>query len=131
VTTFGLLAFVIWAELRGETRVNVGHRQLPESVQRQALAIALLGVGTVVVATYALLAMTPYSLDRVVFEVISAFGVVGLSTGITANLEDPGKLLLTALMFMGRLGPLTLGSALALRDRTRRYELPKEQVIIG
>ena len=65
------------------------------------------------------------------FEAISAFATVGLSTGITADLPDAGQLLLVALMFVGRIGPLTLASALALRERPRRYQLPEERTIVG
>jgi Trk-type K+ transport system membrane component len=54
-----------------------------------------------------------------------------LSTGITASLPDAGKVLLIVLMFLGRLGPLTLASALALRQRTRLYERPEERTIVG
>ncbi|GAA2401278.1 potassium transporter TrkG [Actinomadura vinacea] len=131
VTTFGLLAFVIWAELRGESRVNVGHRRLPESTQRQAMVIVLMAIGTVVAATFALMALTAHTLDRVLFEVISAFATVGLSTGITPGLPPAAHALLVVLMFVGRIGPLTLGTALALRERTRRYELPEERPIVG
>jgi trk system potassium uptake protein len=131
VTTFGLLAFVIWSEMRGEPRVNVGRRRVPETNQRQALAIALLGIGAVAVATFVLLNLTRHSLDQVLFEVISAFGTVGLSTGITADLSPAADLLLVVLMFIGRIGPLTVASALALRDRTRRFELPEERTIVG
>jgi trk system potassium uptake protein TrkH len=131
VTTFGLLAFVIWAELRGETQVNVGHRRLPGDVQRQALTIALLGVGLVAVATFVLLAISRQTLDTVVFEAISAFGTVGLSLGTTAELPTAGQCLLVALMFVGRIGPVTLFSALAMRERTRHYELPEERPSVG
>ncbi|WP_326825961.1 TrkH family potassium uptake protein [Streptosporangium sp. NBC_01756] len=131
VTTFAVLAYVLWAELRGETHVNAGHRRLAATVQRQALAIALLGLGLVIIATYALLALTPHGLDKVLFEVVSAVATVGLSTGITADLTAAGQLIITVLMFAGRVGPATLFSALALRDRTRRYELPEEKIIVG
>ncbi|NUT52899.1 MAG: TrkH family potassium uptake protein [Saccharothrix sp.] len=131
VTTFGLLAFVMWAEMRGELRVNVGRRRVPETNHRQALAIVLLAIGAVAVATFALLSMTDHSLDRVLFEVVSAFGTVGMSTGITADLPRAGHVLITVLMFIGRIGPLTLASALALRERGRRYELPEERTIVG
>ncbi|WBB90333.1 TrkH family potassium uptake protein [Verrucosispora sp. WMMC514] len=131
VTTFGLLAFVLWSEMRGETQVNVGHRRIPASNQRQALAIVLLGAGAVAVATFVLLAITPYRLDAVLFEVVSAFATVGLSTGITADLPPQADVLLVMLMFAGRIGPLTLASALALRDRNRRFELPEERTIVG
>ncbi|MEV6866101.1 potassium transporter TrkG [Streptosporangium subroseum] len=131
VTTFGVLVFVIWAELRGENRVNVGRRRLSDSMQRQALAIALLGAGLVALSTYVLLILTPHSLDAVLFETVSAFATVGLSTGITADLTAPGQVVVALLMFAGRVGPLTLFSALALRERTRRYELPEERTIVG
>lgn len=131
VTTFGLLAFVLWAEMRGEEHVNVGHRRLPEGTARQAISIVLLGIAMVTGGTFALLVMTSHTLDRVLFEVVSAFGTVGLSTGITAGLPQAGQLLLIALMFVGRIGPLTLATALALRERTRRYELPVERPIVG
>ncbi|MCP2358913.1 potassium uptake TrkH family protein [Nonomuraea thailandensis] len=131
VTTIGLLAFVVWAELRGEGRVNIGHRSLPDTAQRQAVTITALGVTIVGLATYLLLALTPYSLDQVLFEVVAAFGTAGLSTGITANIGTAGHLLLVVLMFIGRIGPLTLGSALALNRRARHYELPEERVIVG
>ncbi|WP_436791917.1 TrkH family potassium uptake protein [Yinghuangia sp. YIM S10712] len=131
VTTFGLLAFVLWAEMRGEPHTHAGRRRIPESNQRQALAIVLLAVGIVVSATFTLMAMTGHTLDVVLFEATSAFATVGLSAGITAGLPDAAKLVLVALMFIGRIGPLTLASALALRQQTRRYELPEERTIVG
>ncbi|MEV0231922.1 potassium transporter TrkG [Nonomuraea sp. NPDC050786] len=131
VTTLGLLAFVVWAEMRGESRVNIGHRRLPEATQRQAVTITVLGVALVAFSTYVLLALTPHGLDQVLFEVVAAFGTAGLSTGITASLGTAGHLLLAVLMFIGRIGPLTMGSALALNRRSRHYELPEERVIVG
>ncbi|WP_455432455.1 TrkH family potassium uptake protein [Thermocatellispora tengchongensis] len=131
VTTLGLLAFVIWAELRGETRVNIGHRRLPEAAQRQAVAVTVISAGLVALSTYLLMVLTPHSLDEVLFEVISAATTTGLSIGVTAEGPPAGQALLVLLMFVGRIGPLTLGSALALKERTRRYELPEERVIVG
>ncbi len=131
VTTFGLLAFVIWAEMRGDPGIRVGKRRVPEGNQRQALAIVLLSVGAVAASTFAVLGMTAFTLDQVLFEVISAFATVGLSTGITGELPPAAKVLLTVLMFAGRLGPLTLATALALRERARRYDLPEERIIVG
>ncbi len=131
VTTFGLLAFVLWAEMRGEPTVEVGKRQIPAGNQREALAVALLGIGLVAVATFTLLALTDRPLDRVLFEAVSALGTVGLSTGITPDLPGHAKWLLVVLMFIGRLGPLTLASALALRKRTHLYQRPEERTIVG
>ncbi|UGT50065.1 MULTISPECIES: TrkH family potassium uptake protein [Actinomycetes] len=131
VTTFALLAFVIVAEVRGEPTVHIMDRRLAAPVQRQAITVALLGVGAVVIGTLTLLTITGMDLDVVLFEVVSAFGTVGLSTGITADIPGSGQLVLIALMFLGRLGPITLATALALRDRGRRYELPEERPIVG
>ncbi len=131
VTTFAILGMVIYAQARGEPDVNVLRRRVPTSAQRQALTVALLGVGVVMVATIILLVSTPYSLDQVLFEVVSAFGTVGLTTGITSQLPGGGQLLLIALMFIGRLGPITLASALALRERPIMYRLPEERPIVG
>jgi trk system potassium uptake protein len=131
VTTFALLAFVILAEIRAQPSVHVMGRRLAPEIQRQALTVALLSVGAVMVATIAMLMITPFRLDAVLFEVISAFGTVGLSTGITAQLPWAGQALLILMMFIGRVGPITLASGLALRERTRRYELPEERPIVG
>ena len=131
VTTFGLLAVVLWTEMRGEDRVNVGVRQIPPDNQRQALAVTLLSGALIAIATFVLLAETPDTFGRVLFEVVSAFATVGLSTGITAALPVTGKLVLIGLMFVGRIGPLTLASALALRQRERPYERPMERITVG
>jgi trk system potassium uptake protein TrkH len=131
VTTFGLLAYVIWAELRGEPEVRIGRRSIPADLQRQALSIALISVGVVAAASLVLVSMTSHSADKVVFETVSAFGTVGLSTGITGDLPRAAHVILTLLMFAGRVGPLTLGTALALRERARRYQLPEERSIVG
>lgn len=131
VTTFVLLLFVIYAEVRGEPSVNVFDRKVSDRVQRQAVTVALLSVAGVVGPTLLLLELTDFRLDEVFFEVVSAFATVGLSTGITADLPALGKIVLTILMFVGRLGPITLASALALREHGRLYELPEGRPIIG
>lgn len=131
VTTFALLAFVIWSEMRGEPEVQAFGRRVPASAQRQALTIALVGLGAVVAGTLFLLASQPLSLSQSLFEAASAFGTVGLSTGITYDLKAVGQVVLVALMFLGRVGPATLATALVLRERRRLYRYPEERPIIG
>jgi trk system potassium uptake protein len=131
VTTFGLLAYVLWAEMRGDPDVEVGRRRVPGTNQRQALAIALLGIALVAVATFLMEALTDFNFDQVLFETVSAFATVGLSTGITADLPPAAQVLLILLMYIGRIGPLTLASGLALRERARRHQLPEERTIVG
>ncbi|MBA3308621.1 MAG: TrkH family potassium uptake protein [Nocardioidaceae bacterium] len=131
VATFFLLAFVIWAEIRGEADVKVGHRSISAATQRQALSVALLGVGVVALGTVTILVLSEYSLDVVLFESISAFATVGLTTGITADLAAPAQVVLMTLMFVGRVGTITVATALALKTRHRHYQLPEERPIIG
>ncbi len=131
VTTFIILFFVMLAEVRGGRDVNIGDRQIGPRVQRQALTVALLSVGLVMSTTLLLLEITSLPLRDVFFETVSAFGTVGLSTGITAQLPVLGQLVLIALMFVGRLGPITLVSALALREKQLGYTLPEGRPLIG
>nr|WP_091452170.1 potassium transporter TrkG [Micromonospora inyonensis] len=132
VATFFLLAFCIWAELRGEPDVTVGRRRLASASQRQALTVALLSVALVVAGTVTLILLTEgVSYDRALFEVTSAFSTTGLSTGVAQTLPSAGQLTLIVLMYIGRVGTLTLGSAIALNTRRRLYRYPEEQPIVG
>jgi len=131
VTTFMILFFAIMAEVRGDRAVEAFQRTVPTTVIRQALAVALLGVAIVVTGTLALLALTGLDLDRVLFETISAFGTVGLSTGVTATLPPSAQYVLVALMYVGRTGPATVAAALALRGQHKLYRYPEERPIVG
>lgn len=131
VTTFVVLFFVMYAELRGDRDSNAFDRRIDPRVQRQALTVALLAVAAVVGGTLALVSATRFSTAQALFEVTSAFATVGLSTGITADIPSAGQVMLAVLMFTGRLGPITLVSALALRQTRQRYRLPEGRPIIG
>ncbi|MCU1530724.1 MAG: ATPase [Arthrobacter sp.] len=131
ITTFLVLAFAIGNEVRGRDQVTIAHRSISSSSQRQALSVALLGVAAVVGGTLLLLMFTDYTLEKVLFESISAFATVGMSTGITYNLPPAAEWVLMALMFMGRIGTVTVASALALSSHPRFYRLPEERPIIG
>jgi potassium uptake TrkH family protein len=131
VTTFFLLAFVIWSEIRGEPEVVVGRRRISSATIRQAVTVAALGVTLVVLATIALLMITDETLDRILFESVSAFATVGLSTGITGDLPAAGQVILVVLMFVGRVGTITFATSLALRTTHRHYRYPQERPIVG
>jgi Trk-type K+ transport system membrane component len=131
VGTFVVLLYVVYTEIRGETAVNIGNRRLPRSMQRQALTIVALTASVIVASVILLRLTTMFSLDQILFEVMSAVGTVGLSTGITPNLPDHAKFLLSLLMLFGRLGPIVVATSLALRKTRRHYELPKERPLIG
>ncbi|MBN9605500.1 MAG: hypothetical protein J0G30_02695 [Actinomycetales bacterium] len=131
VTTFAVLLFILLAEVRGDGVVNVFGKRLSRAVHRQAIAVALVSLAVIITATGAIMLMTEHRLGETLFEVISAFSTVGLSTGITAGLPVGAQLVLAALMFVGRLGPITFATALALRERSVLYQYPKERPIIG
>jgi trk system potassium uptake protein len=131
VTTFAVLAFVLWSEVRGNPDVNIFSRRLPTALIRQALTVALLAIGLVVGSSLLLMSIEDVSLTPALVESTSAFGTVGLSTGITTTIGLSGQLLLIVVMLAGRIGPVTFVTALALRERTRAYHYPEERPIIG
>jgi trk/ktr system potassium uptake protein len=131
LTTFMLLFFAIVAEIRAEPAVSAFGREVSGAVIRQALSVALLGVALVVAGTLTVLTLTDLRLDQVLFEVVSAFATNGLSTGITPVLPAAAQYVLVVLMFAGRLGPITLASALAARERHKLFRLPEERPIVG
>ncbi len=132
VTTFLLLAFVIWAEIRGEPDVVIRKRRIAEETQRQAVTVALLGGALIAVGTLALIGLTDHvPFDRALFEVTSAFATVGLSTGITPTLPSSAQVLLVILMYVGRVGTIAVGTAIALNTRRRLYRYPEERPLVG
>lgn len=131
VTTFLVLGLVVLAEVQGERDATTFRRRLSGETQRLALSVALLSIAIVAMATLALLSMTRFELTAVLFETVSAFATVGLSTGITAQLPPGAQIILIALMFTGRVGTVTLAAAMAMHARQRPYRFPKERPIIG
>ncbi|SDD79943.1 potassium uptake protein, TrkH family [Glycomyces harbinensis] len=131
VTTFAILAVVIWSEIRGEPDVAVFGRALPAETQRQALTVALLGVAAVAIGTAVIMLDTGFGLDQVLFEAVSAFATVGLSTGITPDLPPASQVAVIVLMFIGRVGTVAVAAALALRTRRRLYTHPEERPLVS
>jgi trk system potassium uptake protein len=131
VTTLMILVLAARAEIRGHKEVNVLDRRIPDTTVRVAISVAMISLGAVLVGTMALLAVTDLSLDLALFEVTSALATVGLSANVTPGLPEAGQLLLVALMFLGRVGPVTLASSLTLRNTSRDYRLPEGRPMIG
>nr|MDP9019950.1 TrkH family potassium uptake protein [Actinomycetota bacterium] len=131
LSTFAVLGFMMWSEIRAEPDVQLFRRRVEPGVQRQALTVALVGLTVAVGGTLLLMAVSPFGLSSSLFEAVSAFGTVGLSTGITSELTAPGQLVLIAVMFLGRIGPWTFAAALVLRQRRPQYRYPEERPIIG
>ncbi|MFC7537863.1 TrkH family potassium uptake protein [Sphingomonas sp. GCM10030256] len=131
VSTFVVLGLIVWAEIRDEPDASAFSRRLSSEVQRQALTVVLLAIGIVATGTLMLLSLTRFGLSEVLFEVVSAFATVGLSTGITASLPPLGQVTLVCLMFIGRVGTITVATALALRTTRKPYRYPQERPIVG
>jgi len=131
VTTFALLAFVIWAEIRGDRDVNMFGRRISEDSQRQALTVALVGVGVLAASVLALMTLGDTGLTAAAFEAVSALSTVGLSTGVTGAEGSPTRIVLIMLMFIGRLGPVVLVAAIVLRTRPNLFRFPTERPLIG
>ncbi|KUG62261.1 potassium transporter TrkG [Kocuria sp. CPCC 205292] len=131
VTTLAVLFLAVLAEARGDRSVIAFYRTIPEEALRIAISVTMMGATIVLVACGILLAVSDAPLDRVLFEVISAYATCGLSVGLSAELPPEGKYVLAATMFVGRIGITTVAAALALRSRRRLYKYPEERPIIG
>ncbi|KRC37083.1 TrkH family potassium uptake protein [Oerskovia sp. Root22] len=131
VTTLAVMLLAIVSEARGDRDLEAFGRRIPRETLRLAVAVSFIGATAVLVASLLLLEITGWTLDVILFETISAFATVGLSTGVTADLPTAGKYVLVVLMFIGRTGTMTLAAALALRDRRRVIRYPEERPIIG
>ncbi len=131
VTTVAVLTAVLWAEVRGEQDVNIFRRRLPTSMVRQALTIVMLSILFVGITIVVLMANDGLSLINALFESTSAFGTVGLSTGVTGSISTFGHVVLIVVMICGRVGPVTFVTAIALRESARLYRHPEERPIIG
>jgi potassium uptake TrkH family protein len=131
VTTLAILFLIVWAELRGERQVLAFGRSINPAVLRQALTVVIISVNAVVAATFAIIVTNGADLSSAFFECISAFSTAGLSVGLAPRLDDAGQAILIALMFLGRVGPLSLGVALILRERERLFTHPEERPLVG
>lgn len=131
VTTLAILFIAAFAEARGDHDMQAFDRRIPSDVLRLAVSVVLWGATIVATSTVALLHITKEPLDFVLFDVISAFATSGLSTGLTSTLDDPGKLILAATMWAGRVGTVTLAAALAASQRAQLFRRAEERPIVG
>lgn len=129
--TFVVLLLALWAFARGRETPHIFGRSLGVATIRRASAVLTISLLVVVSATWILLVTHPgASLDRVLFEVISAFATCGLSLNYTSNLSLFGQALIGFIMFWGRLGALTIILALAQLAPPRLIAYPEEQILI-
>lgn len=131
VTTLAILFLAAVAEAKGVQDIQVFRRRIPNDVLRLAVAVALWGATIVAIASITLMHITGTEFKYALFDTISAFATCGLSTGLTQNLPDSGVFVLTATMWLGRVGTVTFAAAVASSDRKQLYTLPEERIIVG
>ena len=138
-STFATLILLGVSRLRGLEKPQIFHRTISHESVGKAVSIIMISMLVVIIGTMLLL-MTelgevPHPMSRgnfleLLFEVVSAFGTVGLSTGLTGGLTAAGKIILTVIMFVGRLGPLVIAMALS-RKIAPKYRYAEETIMIG
>jgi trk system potassium uptake protein TrkH len=130
-TSFALIILKIISIINGRGKVEIFKKQVHEETVMRAFVSAIFSILILSVATFFLtLIETGKSLIDLLFEVVSAFGTVGLSRGVTSNLTNVGKLIIIMMMFIGRVGVLTVSFALFGRIERRNYEFQKENILV-
>jgi trk system potassium uptake protein len=131
VGTFGIIFATMLSAIRGKEHPGAFGREFMESQIYRALAVVMLSVGLLVIVVFFLTLIEDFEFLPLAFESVSAFGTVGLSTGITPDLSVIGKILITLTMFVGRLGPLTLIFTMVKSQKVTTIGYPKEIIRIG
>ena len=131
VNTFGMLISAALSSIKGKEHPGAFGREFTAQNTYRALALIVLYLGLVAVVVLVLSITEKFGFVNLLFETFSALGTVGLSTGITPELSVAGRLIITAAMFIGRLGPLIFISVLTERQRPTEYRYPKDVIRIG
>lgn len=131
VTTFVVLFAIVLSEVLGRRDAGLFDRRFGHEVERQALTVTAMAGGIIFAAATYISSVTNLALPDILFECISAFATVGLSTGITADLPPSAQIVIVLLMFVGRVGTITVATALAVGRNPRPYRFPKENLIVG
>lgn len=130
-TTFGVILFYVIGIVKKKENVEIFNRRLDWEIMNRALAILVLAITYVIIVIMLMLIAENFSPEEIMFEVISAFGTVGLTLGITPDLTTFSKLLLIVTMFIGRLGPMTFALAIGETKKKALSKYPKENILVG
>jgi trk system potassium uptake protein TrkH len=131
ITTFTVLLWAALSELKHEEEVVIFGRKIPPSTIRRALAVAFVYIITMFIATAILSKLENVDFSSLVFEVVSALGTTGLSSGVVREISTIGKIVIVLLMFWGRVGILTFSYSLVRRDKPQNVRFPEAQIPIG
>ena len=130
-TTFGTVCKAIYAGLVGNMDVNLFRRKIKDEVVRKSMLITALAACWIIISVMVLLVTEKFNLINILFEIVSAFGTVGLSTGITSGLSITGKIIITITMFIGRVGPLAFGLSLIYHKKSNGSHYAETEIIVG
>lgn len=130
-TTFSVLVLSVLSMLTGKRDLTIFNRKIALSNAREATSLATLSASLIFCVVFVMMLFEPFAFEKIVFEAISAFGTVGLSMGITGSLSFAGKMLITLLMYIGRIGPLTMIFAFSLRRKQVNIDFAEEKIAIG
>ncbi len=130
-TTVVVLILIVIANLRNRTDLNIFGRRLDEDSIRKASTVFVLNLTLALVSVVAICAIQPLSLDDVVFEVSSAIGTVGMTTGITRDLTMASRYIIILLMYCGRIGSMSFALSFLEKRKCADVRLPQERITIG
>jgi trk system potassium uptake protein TrkH len=130
-STFAVLILSIVMLIRGHSDLNVFKRKIGSSSILESTSLIILSMLCISFIVFAILIIDSFTLEQTMFEAVSAFGTVGLSMGITSQLSSISKFLIVLLMYIGRVGPLTVLFALSQRKKPPHYTLAEEKITIG
>ena len=130
-TTFGVIIFYVVAIIRGNKDVEVTNRRITWEILNRAVAILVISFAYISLIILLILMTSNLDFEKVIFEVVSAFGTVGLSMGITSSLNTFSRILIIVTMLIGRVGPLTFALAFGEKLKIKSYRYPKENILVG
>ncbi len=133
VTTFGIILFAVISQIKGSEETIIFKRRVAPTIVVKAMAITLMSAAVVFIMTTILLAIEDMDFLNILFEVTSAFGTVGISTGITPSLHFSSKILLVLTMFLGKVGPISFAIALTLKMSKKDTDMtyPEGKIVVG
>lgn len=130
-TTFGVIFFYIVGIVRGRKDINISNRRISWEILNRAIVIFSISVSYTSIVILAMLAIEQRNYIEILFEAVSAFGTVGLSMGITADLSIYSQIIIIITMLIGRVGPLTFALAVGEKTKPMKYRYPKENILVG
>ncbi len=131
LTTFIIIILAVITFIRGKNDIVIFRKTISDSYIVKALAITIISLLFIIIAIFTLSITENQPFIKIAFEVMSAFGTVGLTMGLTGDLTEIGKGIIIFIMFLGKLGPLTLVFSFARRQQEQKIRYPREDILTG